>query len=350
MMLFKCFLCRQPIALQYGCPWPVLWGQRPAYAPAFSCGEHATLDNEACTCSCNDGYKLDEATNTCVEEDPCALSSPSCNVCKPGYSESCKCLTEATDWTKSGKKDIVDYLVNICKLSTYYQQDKFMSLAEDKQNIGSSCFCYGPRCNFAGYERPELQKSNNDAILYGCDAVPEDYNGAIRSCFRSNHIEAIKPAIYFPFGACALAMSSCTPSNECPTDDNDCTPEKAIELNEKTICSFATFGDYSQKDEFTSCPSDDVLLDFAMNIELKSLGRKAKLDVRGCFQGCKTDADCHGAGVFDPITQEQAEFKCTETDAATSGEFAGKKAKVCFDRRTIKDTDQAYSSFIQVNS
>ncbi len=268
-----------------------------------------------------------------------------CNEGLQGYSSSCACLDTETDWSKTGKQSIVDYLVSICKLSTSFQEKSFQETKPEEQNIGSSCFCYGSKCNYAGYERPELQMANNDAIIYGCDAVAADdpnhmYNGAIRSCFRSTHIDTIKPAIYFPFGACALTMSKCTPSDECTSFDKEgCTPESAKASNEQTICGFAKFGDYEQKDSFTSCPSGEVLMDFVMNIDLITLGRKAKLDVRGCFQGCHDDSDCHGVGVFDPITQEQSQYRCVETDPAVEGEFVGKKAKVCFDKRTIADAD-----------
>ena len=265
-----------------------------------------------------------------------------CYAGKQGFDSNCTCLNTETDWSKQGKSQIIDYLVSVCKLSTKYQDSAFVNAPVESQNIGASCFCYGHDCNQAGYERPELQPENNNAILYGCDNVPENYNGAVRSCFRSTSIDTIKPAIYFPFGACALTMSKCTPSEECDPywDGDDCTPDKAKKSNEETICSFATFGTYDTS-KFTSCPDDSVLMDFVMNIHIENLGRKAKLDVRGCFKGCETDADCHNSGDFDPITQEISQYKCVETDPAIEGEFVGKKAKVCFDKRTIVDADSS---------
>lgn len=251
-----------------------------------------------------------------------------------------------TNWSYTDQKEITDYLVSRGTIDSYFQDEKFTGQTKEEQNIGNACFCYGPQCDYAGYERPELQTemvTRNGAKvqagkLFGCDGVPEEYNGAIRGCFRTSDVKNIKPAIYFPYGTCALVMSKCTPSEKCYDGfdtDVTCTPEVAKLRNEKTICGFAKFGDYDQVDSFTSCPSEDVLLDFVMNIHLAALGRAAKLDVRGCFPGCKEDTDCHGYGVNDPATNLPSQLKCMETAPNADGTVA----KVCFDQRSIQDTD-----------
>lgn len=293
-----------------------------------TCGMTACTDEEE---------ENDNGSNSQTQQ---STKNDNCNKGKLGFAETCECLKTTTDWTKEGKKSIAEYLASICKLSTFFTEDDFQNKTVEEQGIGANCFCYGKNCSMAGYERPELQ--NSDGELYGCDNVPKEFNGAIRSCYRSTSIPSIRPKIYFPNGMCALTMSKCTPSEECSPDydPEDCTPEYAKEKNEATICSFAKFGEY-KPESLTACPegSNSVLVDFVMNIEIITLGRKAKLDVRGCLPGCNTDADCKGYGVYDPITQEQSQLKCIETDAAMSGEYVGKKAKVCFDRRTVEDTD-----------
>ncbi len=321
-----------------------------AFSKHFTLSMIAALSLMACgLTACDDDDDNGAGTTTTT------TTTPNCNKGKQGFAATCECLSKTTDFTKVGKKPIADYLASICKLSTYFTEDAFQNTPTEEQGIGANCFCYGKNCSMSGYERPELQASGL-GVIYGCDNVPEEFNGAVRSCFRSTSIPTIKPQIYFPNGTCALAMSKCFPSEECTPgiDDTDpknpCTPEIAKEKNEKTICGFAKFGEYAPEN-FTSCPegSDGVLVDFAMNIEIIDLGRKAKLDVRTCFQGCETDADCKGAGVFDPITQEtaeQAQYKCIDTDPAVSGDFVGKKTKICFDRRTIKD---ASSGIVLVN-
>ena len=272
----------------------------------------------------------------------------------------------ATDWTKTGKSDIVSYLVSIGKLDAKYNDPAFLDTPKEKQIVGASCFCYGPRCNYAGYERPELQLEQADvktsdgkstkvqaAQIFGCDGVAADsadglFNGAVRACFRSSNVPNIKPAIFFPYGTCALAMSKCTPDTVCPPNDSQCKSEAdAVELNNKTICGFAKFGDYENNiDKFVACPDNSVLIDFVMNIELSTLGRKARLDVRACFPGCKTDEDCHGYNTYDPITNEQSQMKCEVTEAAPDGSVA----KVCFDKRTVAKENGGEGIFKLVNA
>lgn len=238
------------------------------------------------------------------------------------------------DWTqKNGKKeDIVNYLVDICRLSTYFQTPEFLDKPAEEQVIGSECFCYGRYCEMVGYERPEAQVTpDKDAFgepnpdvygtIYGCDAVV-DYMGAQKSCFRSSNVEGIEPKIYFPNGTCALAMSKCTPKTA---------------NAEGSICSFAKFGDYSKLDTFTACPDmKEVLIDFLMKIEVKGVSAQADLDVRACFKGCKTDADCSGVDIYDPIAKAQSQTKCMEVKNAD-----GLKAGVCFDPRTVEGVEDS---------
>lgn len=255
-----------------------------------------------------------------------------------GYAKSCTPLGEFDDvnWkVAEDKAGIVDYLVDICKLSEFFQTDEFLKKPTSEQVIGEPCFCFGPFCEMAGYERPELQteidKTHKVAkgIIYGCDNVPVSYNGATRACLRSSNVEGIKPAIYFPNGTCILAMSKCTPGNVCWPDDSECTsPAQAEQLNEDTICSFAKFGTYDPE-AFTECPNGEVLLDFVMSISIEELHRDAILDVRACLPGCKTNADCKGYDIYDPIVNEHSQYQCV---TATSED--GKKAGVCFDMRT----------------
>ena len=270
---------------------------------------------------------------------------------KPGFLSTCRPTNKETNWTKSDKREIAEYLASLCKIGESFLDESFLEQPVEEQNIGNSCFCYGKQCNYAGYERPELQPgfvkdangkdtANVAGMLFGCDNVPEEYHGAVRSCYRSSNVANIKPAIYFPQGVCALSMSKCTPSDECTAFDKEgCTPESAIEANNKTICGFAKFGTY-QPEKFTECPViggvQSVLVDFLMNISIATLGRSAKLDVRVCFQGCKTDSDCHGYGVYDPLVQEQSQTRCVKTEPR---EGDGVVAGVCFDMRTIENAD-----------
>lgn len=284
------------------------------------------------------------------DDDSGGANAPSGNA-KPGFVSTCRTSNKETNWTKSDKREITNYLASLCKIGNYFVDDSFIEQPVEEQNIGNSCFCYGKQCNYAGYERPELQsgfvkdangKDTADVagMLFGCDNVPEEYHGAVRSCYRSSNVANIKPAIYFPNGTCALSMSKCTPSDECTSFDKEgCTPESAIEANNKTICGFARFGTY-EPEKFTECPViggvQSVLVDFLMNISIQTLGRKAKLDVRVCFQGCKKDSDCHGYNVFDPLVQGESQTRCVKTmPRASDGVVAG----VCFDKRTIIDAD-----------
>ena len=254
-----------------------------------------------------------------------------------GYSATCKPLdydaedddpnNDMPDWSKknANKKDIVDYLVGVCRLSTYFQTDEFLNRAPKDQGIGSQCFCYGQFCEMVGYERPESQttpatEANVHGTLFGCDAVT-DFKGAQKSCFRTSDVENIKPKIYFPNGTCALAMSKCTPQTENAED---------------SICSFAKFGDYEKLNEFTECPNmEEVLVDFVMNIEVAGgVDAKARLDVRACFKGCETDADCHATGVYDPIEGAKSQTKCVEISNNEA------KAGICFDMRTVQGVEK----------
>ena len=253
-----------------------------------------------------------------------------------GFAESCTPLgpKETTDFSYTTKAGAAQYLVDICKLPEYFTSSEFQNAKTEDQGIGATCFCYGKNCSYMGYERPE------QTTLYGCDGIPEVYNGAQRSCFRSSNVSNIKPSIYFPQGACSLAMSKCRPDNEAAR---------------QTICGFATFGDpaygkeaantaYDQKiAEFVDCPNGEVLLDFVMNISINGLSCEdkptcdASLDIRACFKGCNTDADCHGAGDtnFDTVVQEYSQTKCVEAQNKDKTQ----KAKVCFDMRTVAGTD-----------
>lgn len=255
--------------------------------------------------------------------------TPNPGVTNPGvvtdnhYLSTCTALdnTQVPDFSKVGKENIVSYLASICLLGGNFTLPEFLDKPANEQVIGSSCFCYGEECEYTGYERPE------QGVIYGCDAVLEEYNGAVRSCYRSSNVSGIKPAIYFPNGTCALSMSKCTGMSE------DSEGKKA---DEATICGFATFGDYSKKDQFLACPNNEVLVDFVMNVEIVGLKRKAKLDVRACFQGCNTDADCVGAGIYDPAVGAESQTHCVETDTADA---SGKKARLCFDKRTVIDSE-----------
>ncbi|MBO4349858.1 MAG: hypothetical protein J6A01_02805, partial [Proteobacteria bacterium] len=238
--------------------------------------------------------------------DPASVVRPDNSNQQPGdlgYAASCVPVSDKDmpDWHVTGKTNIVDYLVSICKLSEFFKKDEFLNKPADQQLIGDPCFCFGPACSYAGYERPELQETKStikgyedvsDGTIYGCDGVPKNFHGATRACLRSTSLEDIKPAIYFPNGMCILAMSNCIPSEECHKDDFQCEgPEDAKKKNHDTICVFAKFGEY-KIDEFTECPNGEVLMDFRMSINIDLLKRSAKLDVRGCFPGCNVDSDC----------------------------------------------------------
>lgn len=308
------------------------------------------IANAPLASSSNTSAPISAATKNPATQDGSGSSSAPVGGgnAKPGFLSTCRSSNKETNWTKSEKREITEYLAGLCKIGETFLDEDFIEQPVDEQNIGNSCFCYGKQCNYAGYERPELQPGfvkdangkdtvNVAGMIIGCDNVPEEYHGAVRSCFRSSNVANIKPAIYFPQGSCALAMSKCTPSDECTSFDKaGCTPESAIEANNKTICGFAKFGEY-QPEKFTECPvigdNQSVLVDFVMNISIATLGRKAKLDARVCFPGCKTDSDCHGYGVYDPLVQEASQTRCVKTEPNGDGVVAG----VCFDMRTVQD-------------
>lgn len=282
---------------------------------------------------CEEGYICDDIEKVCVKgsrEDNADNDHGYSATCTPiDYdAEDDNPNNDMPDWTmkNASKRDIVDYLVSVCRLSTYFQTDEFLNRAAADQGIGSQCFCYGQFCEMVGYERPESQvtpssEANVYGTLFGCDGVT-DYKGAQKSCFRTSTVENIKPKIYFPNGTCSLAMSKCTPETDNAED---------------SICSFAKFGDYSKLDTFTACPNmEEVLVDFVMPIEVGGgVNAKARLDVRACFKGCKTDADCHAVGVYDPIEGAQSQTKCVELS-----NDAGEKAGICFDMRTVEGVEQ----------
>lgn len=282
---------------------------------------------------------------------------------KEGYASTCRAVqvTYPDDAPTRDKKTAAEYLTSVCKLPEYFVSEEFQSAKNEDQTIGASCFCYGESCNYMGYERPEVggiasenAKERLQTAMFGCDAVPETYNGAVRSCFRSSEVDGILPAIYFPNGACALAMSKCNveiEKNNVKNDDGTLDQVKTLAQQTKssqTICGFATFGDpaygsrakndaYAKNiDVFTSCPNGEVLIDFVMGIEVTALESYADLDIRACFQGCKQDSDCHGAGIFDPIVQKQSNTKC-QTVVSADG---AKKAGVCFDMATVKGVEK----------
>lgn len=292
-----------------------------------------------------------QPNHSSTQDNEGSVNAPVGGNAKPGFLSTCRSTNKETNWTKSDKREITNYLAGLCKIGESFLDDSFIEQPVEEQTIGNSCFCYGKQCNYAGYERPEFQPgyvkdsngkdtANVAGMIIGCDNVPESYNGAVRSCFRSSNVANIKPAIYFPQGTCALSMSKCTPSDECTSFDKEgCTPESAMEANNKTICGFAQFGEY-QPEKFTECPVIDgvqsVLTDFLMNISIATLGRKAKLDIRVCLPGCKTDSDCHGYDVFDPLVQEQSQTRCVRTAARKED---GVTAGVCFDMRSIEEAD-----------
>lgn len=254
---------------------------------------------------------------------------------------------------KRSKKEAADYLAGICKLPEYYTTESFLNVSDAEQVFGSPCFCYGNGCEYMGYERPEVggtpsYTDKGQLEMFGCNGVPETYQGAVRSCFRSSEVDGIKPAIYFPQGTCALAMSKCT------TDPGDTH-------SSQTICSFAVFGDpkYGTKadnnaydsmiGEFKTCPegSNGVLIDFQMPISIEDLGAHAVLDIRACFQGCREDSDCHGTGVYDPIVQRQSNTRCLPVQ----NEDGTEKAGICFDPESVKDAkDFGHDGFKLVNA
>lgn len=280
---------------------------------------------------------------------------------------------------KRSKSDAATYLAGLCRIPEYYTKDEFLKAPKvefenataEQQGIGAPCFCFGKNCEYMKYERPEVggvqaqndeyyKKEKMQQAMFGCDSVQETYKGAVRTCFRSSEVERILPSIYFPFGTCALAMSKCDvdiAKNEVKGADGSVDAAKTEakkKTSHDTICGFATFGDPSKGEgaantayddnieEFTSCPSGDVLIDFVMPIEVMVFDAHADLKIRACFQGCKEDSDCHGFGVYDPVVKKQSGTKCQ-----TVTNKAGEKAGVCFDMATVagvEDTMQLISA------
>ena len=285
------------------------------------------------------------------------------------YKTTCEDTNKRTNFFVEGKGNIVDYLISICELDKFYKNASFVEATLEQQKIGAACFCYGPTCNYAGYERPEWNselveiwnetKKVAGATLYGCDGVPVDYHGAVRSCFRSLVVDGIEPAMYFPNGSCALAMSECIPSEICDPSDNSCLgssnpAEYARAMNENTICSFTKFGNYTgdfataaESFKAEGCPDGQVMLDFVMNIKLTKLKRAAKINIRGCFQGCETDADCHGYNITDPVTGQPSQLKCVTT---REDENTHRKARVCFDKHSVEFTDAKDVIFVDTGT
>ncbi len=251
----------------------------------------------------------------------------------------CTVLKKSTDFTLTDYATIVNYLVDHCKLSEYFQ---FESFKDNKGVIGDPCFCYGEACSMAGYERPEQEK------IFGCDAVGTPAPGAVRGCFRSSDAResGISPAIYFPNGMCTVMMGNCYQT------DADCAKGECHKIDashekfDKSanglgyICNMAKFGDWSHQAEFTSCPagSKAVLTNFFMPISV-TIGtnvRSAMLEARVCLPSCEKDSDCHGSSEYDAITNEQGQVKCLDiSDKCKSEDYQTVPAKVCFDQRII---------------
>ena len=274
------------------------------------------------------------------------LNTPSAATQKDAKnSPSCEKLKGTTDTSLTDVTEVINYLVGICTISEYFQFDAFVQ-NESKGEIGDSCFCYGRECVMAGYQRPE------QATIFGCGGVPASQNGAVRGCFRStNAAPLIKPTIYFPNGMCTLMMSRCyQTSGDCTVTDcveidqsytnpnADPTKEMSEYDNSDYICGFATFGDWSKVNEFTSCPDDAVLVDFNMPIAVyagTTLSQSAKIDARLCLPSCETDADCHGSNEYDAIIGEPGQVKCLETATLCKDDRTVASKKVCFDKRVI---------------
>ena len=260
---------------------------------------------------------------------------------------SCTPLAGTTDFSKSGDA-AMEYLIEHCELSTYFKTEAYTGA---DQKLGSPCFCYGKDCKEAGYQRPE------QGTIYGCDNVkPIPEYGMVPICLRSSRFATIEPALYFPNGLCALAVSACETLNDpsCEKQGNrTCsgvhTPEEDPENGvEPYICSFGVFGspdkitndvNFSSEESKAKiaqfeCPDNQVLAQFMMDIKVKinpSDPSESMLDVIGCFKGCHTDDDCR-MGEYDFILQEPGQIKCTKTRPNKDNVSAG----VCFDIRTVE--------------
>ena len=246
---------------------------------------------------------------------------------KVSETETIQCAPVITkDYSKTDEKSIIDYLVSVCTLSNYFQKDDYKN---SEQKIGSPCFCYGPDCELAGYERPE------QGTIIGCKNV-QPVAKAVPICLRSSNLDIVKPAIYFPNGMCAVAISKCTTIND----------------KSNYICGFAKFGSLYTPDasgrlvgdenadaeianfKAADCPDGSVMAEFEMNISVgidADNPKTAKLEVVGCFPGCNTDSDCR-SGEYDYILQDKGKLHCMTANPNADGE----KAKVCFDERTVE--------------
>ncbi len=258
-------------------------------------------------------------------------------------SPSCAPEAKETDTSLTNFNEIVNYLVGTCTISEYFQLPTFK---DNKGGLGDPCFCYGEDCVMAGYQRPEAE------TIYGCQGLdPVTQPGAVKGCFRSTSAKGIKPEIYFPNGMCTIMMSNCQQTDsDCSINKNckvikedyvnpnaDRTKEVAQYDKSSYICGFATFGDWSKKSEFTSCPHNGVLSDFDMPIAVymgPTLSSAAKLDATLCLQPCETDNDCHGSKEYDAIIGEAGQMKCVSTkDLCRDTTRTVVDTKVCFDTR-----------------
>lgn len=284
----------------------------------------------------------DEDSNNKDEVKTLKISDTETLTCTP--------LTDQTDYSKSDAS-AADYLIEHCKLSSYFKSEAFTG---SDQKLGSPCFCYGKDCEKAGYQRPEQGK------IFGCDNVKAQPDfGMVPICLRSSRFDTIDPALYFPNGLCALAVSACETLNDpscAKKGERNCsdvpTPEQDP-VNGVTpyICSFGIFGNPdkltsdvnfsndSAKDkiEQIECPDNHVLAQFMMDIKVKineNDPSESMLDVVGCFKGCHTDADCR-TGEYDFILQEPGAVKCTKTRPNKDNVSAG----VCFDIRSVEHSN-----------
>ena len=270
-----------------------------------------------------------------------------------------------TDYSKTGS-EIADYLIKHCRLSTYFTSDIFKN---SPQKLGSPCYCYGKDCSMAHYERPEQPQ------IFGCDNVkPIPEAGMVPICLRSTELALIEPSLYFPNGMCALAVSTCKSVYDPKCEergDSTCKNAKLDSFKDKEgkeqgpydpyICSFAVFGDPKQltsgdtfedaasKIKEIQCPDDNVLVQFHMDIKIKikegdSNPTESLLDLVGCFQGCKTDADCR-TDEYDFILQKPGEIKCMKADPNDEGVSAG----ICFDKRSVEFSDISPSGIKTIN-
>ena len=157
------------------------------------------------------------------------------------------------------------------------------ALCRENKSIGGPCRCDGLACVWN--QDNDMSFAGN---LIGCDNLPDDWPGAVKTCLHSN-IDASPTPTYYPNGYCSLIAVKCT--------------------GPKRVCQSVASSETSF-DAFTTCPAGMVMLTYSSVKQSGILDIEARLDHKACFQGCDCDADCRGKEADARIQNAPAQYRC----------------------------------------